>query len=218
MSKTTGNRPRIMVTGKMRSGKTTISDYLYYQYNLKPLAFGDALKQSAEYMFFGNEIPEYKFEPITWEIPFSSDVEIVDYRKPRKLLQDYGQLMRSIDPDVWVRKLDESVRIWESMEMFDGVVVHDGRQPNEFEWAKENGFTIIRVSANEDYRLERAKESGDNFTVKDLRHETEQHVDDIVADYDIFNGGSIDELKRKIDAIMAEVVYDGGKDSFYNVK
>jgi len=40
-----------------------------------------------------------------------------------------------------------------------------------------------------------------------LRHETEQYIDDIQADIDIWNGEGVseDDLRRKIDEILAEI-------------
>src|SRR5699024_4309884 len=93
------------------------------------------------------------------------------------------------------------------------IIVRYIRKTNEIEWARNNGFTIIRVTADDETRLQRAQEAGDNFRAEDLRHETELYVDSIEADYDIWNGEGVseDDLRRKIDEILAEIKAKGGR-------
>src|SRR5699024_12260757 len=137
--------------------------------------------------------------------------------KQRPRYQIFGQLMRQIDPDVWIRQVERSMYVWENMRDVKGIVVSDARQPNEIEWARNNGFTIIRVTADDETRLQRAQEAGDNFTMEELGHETEQHIDSFSVDYDVINDGTVDELRRKMDAIVSKLLYDD-KDEFNNVK
>src|SRR5699024_9811199 len=149
--------------------------------------------------------------------PFLSDDDIVGYRKPRRRYQIFGQLLRQIDPDVWIRQVEQSMHVWENMRYVKGIEVSDARQPNEIEWARNNGFTIIRVTADDQTRLQRAQEADHHYTMKDLGHETEKHIDSFSVDYDVINDGTVDELRRKIDAIVSELLYDG-KDEFNIVK
>ncbi|MFE5278591.1 hypothetical protein ACFQ9F_30120, partial [Bacillus cereus] len=84
--------------------------------------------------------------------------------KPRALYQQFGQLMRQIDGDVWVkhveRKVEGIVDYRSTHDHHIGVVITDLRQPNEYEWARRNGFTIIRVTAPDDVRRQRAEQAG----------------------------------------------------------
>ena len=211
---------RIVLTGKLRSGKSEAANQLWYKHGFKELAFGDQLKRVADELFDGTEVEEYASELIyrgDTDIPFLSDDDIVGYRKPRRRYQDFGQAMRQLDPNVWIRQVERSMSVWENMRYVKGIVVSDARQPNEIEWARNNVFTIIRVTADDETRLQRAQEAGDNFTMEDLGHETEQHIDSFSVDYDVINDGTVDELRRKIDAIVSELLYDG-KDEFNIVK
>lgn len=207
----TNATPRIMLVGKLRTGKTTVANYIASTYGFKRLAFGDALKQTANELFEGSSVypTEYTESPAGEDEPFGWD--IATKRKPRRLYQDVGQALRALDDNVWIRQVERSMAVFEDMRSTHGIVIEDGRQANEVAWAKDNGFTVIRVNANEDTRLERARKAGDLFSTDDLRHETEMYVDDVVADYDVWNDGEdIAELGRKIDEIMAEITSDKG--------
>lgn len=178
---------KIALTGKMRSGKDTVAHHLYISHGFDKVAFGDALKRLAHETF--------------------PDVGILS--KPRALYQKFGQLMRQIDGDVWVkhaeRKVDGIVGYRSTHDDHIGVVITDLRQPNEYEWARANGFTIIRVTAPDDMRMERAEQAGDYFTADDFEHETELHVDGFAVDFDVVNDGTVEELRAKVDAAMEAI-------------
>jgi dephospho-CoA kinase len=179
---------KIALTGKLRSGKDTVANHLYIKYGFTSIAFGDALKKNAHATF-------------PWVSEFS---------KPRALYQQFGQLMRQIDPDVWIKHAERAVsgaidfNVHTGAEKV-GVVISDLRQPNEFEWARANGFTLIRVTTPDEDRLLRAKLAGDDFTESDLEHETESHIDGFAVDYEVANDGSLDDLKAQVDAILAQI-------------
>jgi dephospho-CoA kinase len=179
---------KIALTGKLRSGKDTAANHLYIRHSFDRVAFGDALKKNAHAAF-------------PWVSEFS---------KPRALYQQFGQLMRQIEPDVWVKHAERAVSGAIDFNVHTGaenvgVVITDLRQPNEYEWAKANGFTIIRVTAPDEDRLLRAKLAGDSFTEADLEHETESHIDGFAVDYEIANDGSVDELKARMDALLTHI-------------
>lgn len=181
---------KICLTGAMRAGKDLTADILRAHYGFSRFAFGDALKRTAHEVFpwIGRE------------------------SKPRKLYQTYGQLMREIDTDVWVRHtekaIDDYIEISAGLhgETDIGVVITDLRQPNEYEWAKAQGFTIIRVKAQSALRIARAQQAGDDFSLEDLTHDTESYVDGFEVDATIVNDGCVDELKTKIDVIMEQIM------------
>jgi dephospho-CoA kinase len=179
---------KIALTGKLRAGKDEVAQHLYIRHGFNRVAFGDALKRHAHEVF-------------PW-IPQSS--------KPRALFQAFGQLMREIDPDVWVKHAERAVqgaldfRVNTGAERV-GIVLTDVRQANEVAWCRENGFTLIRVTAPDEVRIARAIAANDDFTVHDLAHETELAIDGFAVDYEIVNDGSVDDLKRQVDAIMEAI-------------
>lgn len=180
---------KIALTGKMRAGKDEVAHHLYIRYGFDKVAFGTALKKNAHAIF-----------------PWASEGS-----KPRALYQQFGQLMREIEPDVWVKHAERAVqgaidfRVNTGAERV-GVVISDLRQPNEYEWARANGFTIILVTAPDKVRIARAVEAGDDFTVHDLAHETEQAINGFEVDAVIVNKGSLEELQTKVDVIMDQIM------------
>lgn len=62
-------------------------------------------------------------------------------------------------------------------------IITDLRQPNEYEFAKQNDFTIIKVECDDVVRLKRIQELNDDFDEKDLQHETETYIDSFDYDY-----------------------------------
>ena len=198
--------PPIALTGRLRSGKNAVADYLTETYGYTQFAFGDELKRHYHAIFGASET------------------------KPREGYQWFGQTMRQRDPDVWVRKCFEAIEREDGAFFRGGYslintktdetlisvpanplrpVITDIRQPNEFERCRSEGFVIIRITAPESLRIDRAIKSADNFALSDLTHDTESHVDKFAADYEIVNDGTLADLYAKVDAIIAEVAANG---------
>ena len=169
------NELNIALIGHFRSGKDLAAEYLAEKGGLQRVAFADELKTVVHSLFTN--------------VDASS--------KPRKLYQDFGQYARSIDPDVWVNQLAETVSIEREMGGINGFVLTDVRYENEAKWAKENGFVLVYVHASEEVRLERARLAGDNFDASTLEHETERGIRDLVvryADYRLYNNGTKEDF------------------------
>lgn len=197
----TQNKPlRIALTGRMRSGKSTVADHLWLKHDFAKVSFASGLKLTADRLF------SHLYEPIYEDCPFSEGGRTIkEYRKPRALLQALGQKMREIDEDVWIKQAEQDVKLAEAWRSTAGVVIDDLRQPNEYEWARANGFIVIRVEAGEALRLERAEQEGDSFNEEDLAHDTEQHSDKFDVDYTIINDGDLADLERQVDEIMVDI-------------
>jgi len=179
---------KLAICGKLRAGKDEVAQHLYIRHGFDRVAFGDALKRNAHAVF-------------PW---------ISDGTKPRALYQQFGQLMREIDPDVWIKHAERSVqgaidfRVNTGAERV-GIVLTDVRQQNEVAWCRENGFTLIRVTAPDEVRIARAIGAGDSFVENDLVHSTELAIDGFAVDAEIVNDGSVDDLKRQVDAVLEAI-------------
>lgn len=180
------NITKIAITGKLRSGKSSVADYIFVENDdFHVVSFGSTLKYYADRLLSQSEFtPE-------------------DKRKPRELYQKFGQKMREIDDNIWIKHAEGNIDLLTKSFDAKGIIIDDLRQPNEYEWARANGYTIIRVNANEDTRIARAEALGDSFGLESLRHETEQSVDDFEVDFDLWNDGDdTEELRRQVDEIM----------------
>jgi dephospho-CoA kinase len=171
--------PKIALTGMARSGKSVVADYISQKYGFSRYAFGDELKRFAHLVFD----------------------EVDESSKPRRLYQFFGQMCREYDSEIWIRKLFEKIQ----KDNPEDILIEDLRQPNEFERCRSEGYVIIRVTAPEALRIDRAIKSGDTFNLRDLTHDTESHARSFVVDYEIVNDGTLAELYAKVDAIIAEV-------------
>lgn len=197
----------------MRSGKDTVQQVLtkaiiyqvtsrYSKYLAYPLvtklAFGDAVKSYSKELF-----PD-----------FYEDNNI----KQRKLLQDFGQGMRKIDPDIWVKTLDrelnktiatptlfENIFIDTELETFLLTFITDVRQPNEFDYVKDKGLTI-KVEATDEVRRSRMKSKGEDTSEELMEHETESHIDGFETDFVIDNNGDEMELRKQLEPIIQHIL------------
>ena len=204
---------KIAICGQLRAGKSTVSEHLVHNHGFQPVSFGAELKSHADKLFAFSDV--YKSEPIVVDDEQFGGTRTIGKRKPRRLFQDFGEKMRELDPNIWIGHAAEKVRLIELIATANGeqarIVIDDLRQPNEYEWARANGFTIIRVEASEDLRLKRAEQAGDSFSADDLAHDTEQHVDGFIVDYTIINDGNLVDLRRHIGEIMDEIKAKGGR-------
>lgn len=175
---------KIALTGQMRAGKDEIAKHLLIMHGFTRVAFGDELKRLAHEAF----------------------PDVSEFSKPRALYQQFGQLLREIDPDIWVRHVERQVEALINcngqFQDHVGIVITDLRQPNEYEWARANGFTIVKVTAPRDVRIERAQSLSDAFELNHLTHETESHIEGFTVDYEIANDGTVEDLWAKVDEMI----------------
>lgn len=184
---------KIVLAGKVRSGKDTVAEYLKEKYGMVQFAFGDELKKG-----FHEAYPHIPKDP-----------------KPVRGYQLYGQLMRYVkDSNIWIDKcFDKIEHIAEMADNYNILgdqvkfmpVITDLRQPDEYERCIKEGYTIVRVNCPDEIRLERLNATGDKFTLEDLNFETEKHVDLFEVDYDINNDGSLEDLYEQLDNLMDDL-------------
>lgn len=134
----------IGLSGKMGTGKTTVANMLLDAFRdyvpCVRIAFGDALKREVSQI--------YKF-PLGWayvakdrivEIPASEMISDWDGKDVtvREVLQYHAMKMRKVDPDYWVKRLEESLYV-PYKHGVRLVFVDDVRFPNELEYVKAHG-------------------------------------------------------------------------------
>lgn len=165
----------IALIGKLRSGKSAIATYLFMQHGINDIAFADSLKRVVVDLYGHSE------------------------HKPRERLQAIGEKLCEYDPEVFVNAALRTAA------HYDRVCISDCRKLVEYKALQAEGYTFIRVAANDKLRLQRAREAGDNFTEADLLHPTETQLDDVPVDYTIENNGSIEDLYARVDLILADI-------------
>lgn len=191
--------PNIGLIGKLRAGKSLVGDYLASKYGYTQFAFGDELKRYAHELF-GEPAPG---------------------TKPRALYQTFGQACRTVEDGIWIRKCLAAID-WraEDIAAYNAslrahaphlpsatfrAVITDCRQLNEAEALAARSYVLIRVTAPDGLRIERAVNSGDTFNYADLAHGTETALDGYAADFTVTNDGTLDKLYAQIDEIIAEL-------------
>jgi dephospho-CoA kinase len=183
------NVKKIAICGGIRAGKDSIKNYAHLFYDFSPFAFADEGKALVHRLF-----PNIPRDP-----------------KPRKYYQEVIDGITKLPvegaADVWIngtlRHIDDYIKRRCCSE--SRVMITDLRKPREFEVLRQQCFTIIRVTAPLETRLQRARQAGDAFEAEDFEHDTERHIDGFAVDYEIINDGTLTELYTKFDEIMREL-------------
>lgn len=172
------------LTGPICAGKTTISEYLRNKHGAGEYRFSDILKDILKRLHMENK---------------------------RKNLQALGAGLREcMGPDVLLNALfgdlqENGVQLC----VIDGV-----RYPNEVELIHKFKGIVINVTAPEKTRYERATSRGtrgeagltfEQFQASE-KEETEKYLAAVgrLADYQLENLGTFDELYARVDRILAE--------------
>ena len=163
---------KIAISGKCTSGKSTTAKLIKSLYkNMEILNFAGRLKELATEL--------YNYD---------------DNNKDRKLLLDFGNAIRTIDPLALINSLDKLAN------NLDSIIIDDLRLCNEYTYLKEKGYIIIRLNISTDVQLERLKRLYPKTweeQAKRLNHFTETELDNHKFDY-TFNSDNIEVLNNNI--------------------
>lgn len=169
---------KLAIIGKMGSGKSTCADYLHKKHNFKILSFGEPVKKYAKEIFN-------------------------DTTKNRKLIQDFAQKIKEIDPDVWVNYLLRNVKDSEN------IVIDDLRFPNEYSALEKVGFKFIKLNISDNFQIERLKKTyPENYNNHISRRNdiSESFVNLLQADYFFnVNEGTESKLNSSLDNIVKKL-------------
>lgn len=184
--------PDIAVIGKMRSGKDEFASILLeLGYQVRRIAFGDSMKG-----MFSNSFPWIPMDP-----------------KPIQLLQQFGQSMRAIDEDVFIKPTLSKLWFEKMLAKNNNYsykqksyVFTDVRQPNEYEAAvTEAGFIPVRVYASEKTRVARMIANGETVSQDILQAPTEKYLESFSVEYTISNDGTREEFKQEIIELIKKI-------------
>ena len=126
---------KIAISGKVASGKTSLANEI--------LEFKSSIGEEYHIHSFAGPIKKIAHECFS----MSLDPNLKD----RKLLQDIGQKLRDIDPNVWVNAFINQIG------NIDNVICDDLRFENEANALKKAGFTLVRLDICKDHQIDRLK-------------------------------------------------------------
>lgn len=183
----------VSIIGKARVGKDISAKYLMHNLNLKAarntyctIAFADTLKNHL--MTFFDLSPDQVYGDL-------KEVEDKRYSKgdgtywtPREMMQGYGEFMRSMDGNIWIRLLVEKM----ISNMFINYIVTDVRHVNELEAVKSRNSLIVYI------------ERPDKSIIHGESHVSETSLDDydINPDFVINNDSSFENLYLQLDEVL----------------
>lgn len=167
---------RFIINGRAGAGKDVIADYMVEEYGFTKITFADGIY----------EIARNTFGMTT---------------KDRKLLQTIGQKMREIDPDVWIKHVEQKVK---QLGYDSNIVISDCRQSNEYDiMVHEHNFIPIRVAADKEIRRDRIRlRDGVDPDMSLLETKGETGADNKEYKYEVLNESSKTDLYNIIDSII----------------
>lgn len=168
---------KIALAGTARAGKDTFANVLERElesqgYDVVKVAFADYLKELYQQLFS--------------HIPTTT--------KPRDAYITLGNAFREIDPNFWIRPIEQITHYLEDGEealasALVALIITDTRYYNEALWAEQEGFLVVKVDADPLIRQARAEALGE--TLK-LDNEGDMEVDLIQPHLTIYNNGDDD--------------------------
>ena len=142
---------KVAITGKMCSGKTTLSKYLV------------SIEPRFQVFSFGKKVKEVASDLFQMDPNF----------KDRSLLTSIGQKMREIDLDVWANYVVQQTKD------INYCLVDDLRYQNEYELLAKEGWKIIQLRVSKELQEERIKSMyPDNYQdhLKNRTHPSELNM------------------------------------------
>ena len=184
---------------KKRFGKDTIADYLVSKHGFVKIAFADSLKEAAAPIFGLTEAQLY------------GDLkEVVDPlwdKSPRELMNQLGELSKSIDKKVWIKSVEKKVK--PLLKAGKNVVVSDMRFFPECDFIKHNGGVTWNVRRHDIFNVRYSNFEQLQYRMFGRLFLTKQHVSEIQLDtykFDsiIYNSreGEMDHLYDQVDELL----------------
>jgi len=162
--------------GKIGSGKDAAADYVVKKHKFVSLRLSDVI--SDELVRLG----------------------IDSSRENKQILGT--KMRREQGEDILMRKLFDKAGKGGNY-IFNGI-----RHPDEAAFLKKNGGILVKMVCDEKVRFERAKVRDkidwQEFKIMDNR-ESERMIDKIKTDFSINNNGSLENLQKQLDKLIAEL-------------
>lgn len=189
------------ITGAAGSGKTTTGLHLQARYGFEPMAFADPIKDLlAQLLADRDEDHACLHEPGGREWPLKQFPGMT----ARTLLQAFGDAGRGLTPSFWVRQTAHRAGLHDmphSSPVHDRIVFTDVRYPEEAQWLRDMGGTLLRITRDDTSAAHAAAVSLGTAT-----HSSERYWRRLPADIEIHNNGPTTEgLHIWVDAVMRQL-------------
>jgi hypothetical protein len=175
----------IGITGRKRSGKDTIAQYLTRQWGFKKYALAEPIRICCRIIFGWSEnwIEHHKEEiDAFWGISYRKAAQLIGTDLFRKTLPEIDPVFRIVTGDeIWINRMRKMC------DLDTNWVVPDVRFQNEASAIRELGGLVLRV--------ERDDEEWDD-------HPSETSTDSIQADGVVWNDGTKDWLFGQVETLM----------------
>jgi hypothetical protein len=171
----------IALCGPVGSGKDSCCENISAEFKL---AFAKPLKDSIKILFDFSH--DQLYDPIS--------KETVDERfmvTPREVMQKVGDSLRSIDKNFFINRLSIEIEKM-SLKKSPYVIITDVRYPNEAEFIKSIGGSIVRIKRPHS-SVKRTKFSD---------HKSEIDLDEKYIDLTIINDKTLEDLKKQFNDIL----------------
>lgn len=176
---------KIAISGKMCSGKSSfankIIDKLGPENPSQTISFAAKLKELAAELFNYDE----------------------KKNKNRKLLQDFGAALKSLDNDVWIRALHKQVLGLPSQ---TNVIIDDLRFPDELAYCQQNGFITIRLEISPNIQKGRIISLYNPEHLERIGNISETALDSYLNNFNyVINTDDFSKVESKIDQILKQL-------------
>lgn len=201
---------RLLITGKMGSGKSFAGDYLATKHGAVCWSRTELMKRLAhsvaDYIDAPDPIlerifadPELRAEVRDELFAYSADYE-PEPGKPRRLYQDITEICQSYDPLCFERELDARI----NTVVCDFSLIDDVRSAAAFDYFAGRGYRSLRIDAPETVCRQRMLDrDGYLPSERTFRHPSETELDDVAHEFTIENDGrDLAEFYRQLDELV----------------
>jgi dephospho-CoA kinase len=173
---------KIVITGRIRSGKTTAMNIL------KELAKAD----------YNIDLEHIRMaDPLYAEVKWFYDRHDIPFRKFRKMFDAMGEVLSDHgDEDKLLRYLKEM------HDLNSDYIIDDARRTKQADFLKNDGAIFIRIEATDKIRKERCLDAGE-WTEG---HISDTELDEYRHDYLVLNTFTKNELREDIKEILDSIM------------
>lgn len=182
------------ICGKARSGKNTVGEVLWQEFDFDQYAFADHLKRIAS---------RISLNSVDFWDDNIKDSPILNGKTPREFLQQLGTdwVKPFLGEDIWVKHLIYDIKHTGFPWPIENIVITDVRFEEEAEWIKSVEGTIVEV-----LRLNNPSISGEG-------HSSENGIPHKYIDHQILNMGlSVEDFKEHLKNEKLPEIIRGLKD------